>query len=295
VRAEVNISGKRTNIENIHDQESSWQEELPAELRTLFERTEWEAVTIGRSGMQVFHAGDGYLKIARQEQMSEGRLLREKERLLWLQGRLPVPQVYYYGQGGSFEYLYLSEIQGVMACDQRFREDMPSLIHLLAEALHLVHAIDSQQCPFTSPLQPRLEEIQQQIAGDHIDEAMFATDHQGLAPQAWYEQLERLRPATDELAFVHGDFCLPNILIDPRKKCINGLIDWELCGLADRHEDLVDACWSLGYNFDPSWIPLLQEAYGLESIDPKRLAFYQFFRDRPPFLDESNPFSFPFS
>ena len=142
-----------------------------------------------------------------------------------------------------------------MACDQHFRVDMPYLIDLLAEALHMVHAVKKQSCSFTRPLHPRLEEIQQSISSGHLDNAKFATDHQGLSPQTWYDQLEPLFPAFDNLSFTHGDFCLPNIIIDRKKRRINGLIDWGYGSIADRHEDLAATCWSLGYNFDPSWIP----------------------------------------
>ncbi|MBV9712528.1 MAG: aminoglycoside 3'-phosphotransferase [Ktedonobacteraceae bacterium] len=261
------------------DQKSSWQEGFPSQLQPLLREANWDAVTIGRSGMHVFHVADGYLKIAPQGLTPGNDLHTEKMRLEWLKGRLPVPQIYYYGKNASFEYLYLSEIQGTMACDRRFQEDMPSLIALLAEALHMVHAVEAQSCPFTRPLQPRLEEIQQSISRGHIDNAKFVTDHQGLSPQARYEQLERLLPASNTLSFTHGDFCLPNIIIDRQKRRINGLIDWGYGGIADHHEDLASACWSLGYNFASSWIPSLLAAYGLESIDQKRLTFYQLLDD----------------
>jgi aminoglycoside phosphotransferase len=257
------------------NQEPSWQEVLPAKLRALLGQADWEAISIGRSMAHVFHIEDGYLKIMRQGQAQRSTLQAEKERLEWLEGRLPVPQVYYYGRNAFFEYLYLSEIQGIMACDQQFRDDIPRLIDMLAEALHMVHAVGEQSCPFTRPLKLRLEEMQHNIAGGHFDAAKFALDHQGVSPQAWYDQLEYSLPAFDNLSFTHGDFCLPNIMIDRKKMRISGLLDWGGGGIADRHEDLAAACWSLGYNFDQAWIPSLLEAYGRESIDQKRLTFYQ--------------------
>jgi len=180
--------------------------------------------------------------------------------------------------------LYLSEIQGIMACDQHFRTDMPRLIDLLAEALHMVHAVNGQDCPFMRPLQPRLEDLQHKIASGHIDTAKFAADHQGSSPQVWYDQLEPLLPAFDNLSFTHGDFCLPNIIIDRKKKRINGFIDWGYGGTADHHEDLAAACWSLGYNFAPSWIPSLLDAYGAKAIDQKRLTFYRLLDDLSHYL-----------
>lgn len=276
-------------MEDIDKQKQILRDDLPAELRPLLNNADWQPVTIGRSGMHVFHVKDGYLKAAAQGPTTTKQLQAEMERLRWLQGQLPIPQIYYYGSSAAFEYLYLSEIPGVMACDQRFRADMPTLISLLAEALQMVHAIDTQHCPFPRFLSTRLTQIQQLIVADQVDTRKFKADHQGLTPQAWYERLLQLRPAKDDLAFIHGDFCLPNILIDPGKKCITGFIDWELGGIADRHEDLDAASWSLGYNFDPIWIPSLHKAYGIETIDPQKLAFYQHFDGLSTYLISSAP------
>jgi aminoglycoside phosphotransferase len=271
----VHLLEEKTKMIDRDIQEPSWQEELPIELRPLLDRTNWRMVTIGCSGMHVFHVRDGYLKIADQRRGVKSTLFGEYERLCWLQGQLPVPQVYHYSKSASFEYLYLSEIVGVMACDQQFQADMPLFLRLLAEALHMVHDIESDQCPFPRLLQSRMEQMRQKIASRTLNLSAFSAAHQGATPQEWLTQLEQLQPTTEDLVFVHGDFCLPNILIDPQKRCVNGLIDWGLCGIADRYMDLDTASWSLGYNFDPSWIPGLFDAYGLKTVDQKKLIFYR--------------------
>ena len=46
--------------------------------------------------------------------------------------------------------------------------------------------------------------------------------------------------------FVHGDFCLPNILI--KDDHVAGFIDIENCGRGDKRFDIAWAVWSLGYN-----------------------------------------------
>lgn len=258
-----------------------FQEELPADIRTLL--ANGEEVTIGRSEMQVWHVAQGYLKLHYRDPVATNALAAERDRLDWLQGRLPVPQIYAYGSELTYEYLYTSEIEGVMACDRCFREDMPLLIALIAEALHMVHAIPQLQCPFSLPLDERLAEVHQRIAGEQIDEELFLRDRD-MTPQTYYQHIERIRPASDDLVFTHGDFCLPNILIDPQKRQVAGIIDWSRGGIADRHEDINSACWSLGYNFDRAWIPLLKQAYGETLIDENILAFYELFDDLSSYM-----------
>ena len=50
--------------------------------------------------------------------------------------------------------------------------------------------------------------------------------------------------------FVHGDFCLPNILIKDNR--VSGFIDIENCGCGDKRFDIAWAVWSLGYNLGTS-------------------------------------------
>jgi len=245
---------------------------LPAELRRLLGDGEWLADTMGRSGSQVFHIGHGYLKIVPRASLMN--LRAEKDRMLWLQGRLPVPEVYYYGADEQYEYLYMSEIPGVMACDQIFRDDMPELIDLLAEALHMMHAVDITDCPFDQRLSYRLNLAHQGVLQGRIAEKEIMARYPDLTPATLYEHLVRVRPAEEDLVLAHGDFCLPNILLDRERHCVSGFIDLEYAGVADRYRDLERACWSLGYNFSREWIPALAKAYGLEEVDQEKMTFY---------------------
>jgi aminoglycoside phosphotransferase len=201
-------------------------------------------------------------------------LRAEKDRMLWLQGRLPVPEVYYYGVDEQNEYLYMSEILGIMACDPVFHDSMPELIDLLAEALQMMHAVDITDCPFDQRLSYRLDLAHQGVQQGRIAEEEITAHYPDLTPATLYERLVRIRPTEEDLVFAHGDFCLPNILLDRERHCVSGFIDLEYAGVADRYRDLERACWSLGYNFDQAWIPALLQAYGLEEVDQEKMEFY---------------------
>jgi len=70
--------------------------DLPHELQALLAGGTWQTIASGFSGAQVFRivcpdAPACYLKMAVSPFQEE--LLAEKERLEWLQGRLPVPEI----------------------------------------------------------------------------------------------------------------------------------------------------------------------------------------------------------
>lgn len=59
---------------------------------------------------------------------------------------------------------------------------------------------------------------------------------------------------------IHGDYCLPNVLVADRK--LSALIDVGRAGLGDPREDLAAAVWSLQYNYGPGFAREFLGAYG---------------------------------
>ncbi|SDP06563.1 kanamycin kinase [Paenibacillus sp. yr247] len=57
----------------------------------------------------------------------------------WLQGKLLVPEVVYYGQDDSNEYLLITEIEGINASEKSFEMILPQLMKQLAYSLRAVH------------------------------------------------------------------------------------------------------------------------------------------------------------
>lgn len=66
--------------------------------------------------------------------------------------------------------------------------------------------------------------------------------------------------------FIHGDFCLPNIILDSWK--FSTFIDVGLAGVGDRHIDLYWVLWSLNYNLKTDrYTDYFLEQYGKEKVD----------------------------
>jgi kanamycin kinase len=82
-------------------------------------------------------------------------------------------------------------------------------------------------------------------------------------------------PDHEDLVFTHGDYCLPNVLIDPAARQISGYIDWGRAGVADRYQDLAIGARSVRYNLGAEWEPRFLAAYGLDTLDLERLAWYE--------------------
>jgi kanamycin kinase/aminoglycoside 3'-phosphotransferase-2 len=80
----------------------------------------------------------------------------------------------------------------------------------------------------------------------------------GERPSAMMQWSEGLRT---ELVFGHGDYCLPNVLLEDG--VVTGVIDWSRGGYQDRRFDLATACLTIRHNLrDEAFVTTFLEAYG---------------------------------
>lgn len=137
----------------------------------------------------------------------------------------------------------------------------------------MIHAVDWRDCPFRRPLDVMIETAQQRVEQGSVDEREFDDERRGWTARSALSQLLACRPTAEEWCFVHGDYCLPNILI--QRDRVSGFIDWGRAGVADRYQDLALAERSIIYNLSPQWVQPFYDAYGLHEVDEDRIHFYK--------------------
>lgn len=110
-----------------------------------------------------------------------------------------------------------------------------------------------------------------------MDEADFDDERQGATAQELYEQLLERRPQHEDLVFCHGDYCIPNVLLEQiGMRFQAGFVDVGRAGVADRWQDLALMTRSLeSDDLNPQLNGLSErflERYGIEP-DPEGIAF----------------------
>ncbi len=256
---------------------------LPTRLRRALADAAWQPITIGMSGAQVYRitARDQpprYLKMASGARALE--LCAERDRLAWLQRRLPVPAIHAWDEEGVGEqrcaWLLLAEAPGLMACDPAAMRDPLRLVGLLAEGLRQLHSLPGADCPFDARLDQRLAQAQWVIGAGLTDEAAVR-DGLGVSAEELLRRLVATRPAepSADLVFTHGDYCLPNILLNPALTQVSAYLDWGRAGVADRYQDLAIGARSVRHNLGAAWEPHFLAAYGCEHSDQERLTWYE--------------------
>jgi kanamycin kinase/aminoglycoside 3'-phosphotransferase-2 len=211
-----------------------------------------------------------YLKIQSIDAIEN--LHDEKERLEWLQGKLPVPKVLHYEKDEENEYLLLSEIKGKDASNQSYKTNLPQLMKLLALGVKNMHGISIKDCPFDETLDKKIEEAKRRVENGLVDEEDFDDIRSGKTAKELFQNLFLKKPENEDLVFTHGDYCLPNIIMENNK--VSGFIDMGRAGVADRHQDLALAIRSIIYNFGEEMVPFFLIEYGSE-VDETKIEYYQ--------------------
>lgn len=143
-------------------------------------------------------------------------LAGERDRLAWLKGRWPVPEVVGFFQASGDDWLVTRALDGVPMLHPSIGWSPGRVADELGEILSRLHATDARECPF---------------------------GHR--------------KPG---YVLVHGDFCLPNVLLHDGK--LSGLVDLGGAGLASPETDLAAGVWTLQYNFGKGFAPAFLAAYG---------------------------------
>lgn len=251
--------------------------DLPEAIRRAVGPRERKRVALGKSRADVFRLtarGLAALYLKVQPERAAPSLRGERDRLLWVGSRLPVPEVVAWAEDRGREFLLLSEVPGAPASDAADAAGAMRVARLVGETLRRVHEISVADCPFDARNEWLVAAAQRNVERGAVDPADFDAERRGRTPADVLVDVRRRRPRTPgATVFVHGDASLPNVLV--AGGALGGIVDWGLAGAGDPYRDLALALRSLAWNHGPRWEPELVAAYGRGGLDPDRVAFHR--------------------
>lgn len=241
---------------------------LPEELRELTDGYRFERHPYDETGAEIHRlTAEGMQTLYLKVYPVRGRRLERETRVLrWIDGRLHAPQPVFYLAQGWWEYQLTTEVPGTPS-HQLGREERENAVRIMAEALSGIHGLDLRGCPYMNTAENRIGEARTSKAAE---------------TQWVLNELEDNMPG-ENLSFTHGDYCLPNIILDGG--ALSGVIDWDHAGLADPYIDLEACVWSIGYNYGEDTERLIQlflREYGLDELDEAKLQWYARLSDLTP-------------
>jgi kanamycin kinase len=264
---------------------------IPGELRRRFDGGSWSLAWDFNPGAETWRvqqpggdvifvktspAGQG---LAGDRLAGEG-LAGEAARMRWAgEHGLAVPRVIDVGRDDDTEWLVTAALTGQDATADELTADPRRLVRLLGAGLRAFHAAPAAQCPFRLGVEQAIADAAARAAADLVAADDLHPEHAHLTPQAAAAELRRLRPDKSCLVVCHGDYCLPNVLIDGW--AVAGYVDLGALTVADRWRDLAVGSWSVTWNLGPGWEDEFFDSYGIKR-DEQAIAFYRLLYDLEP-------------
>ena len=187
---------------------------------------------------------------------------------------------YFHGKGVATEvlayerleqdWLLTRRVSGEDCTHADYLAQPERLCDLLGERLRLLHEMDHGDCPVPDRMESYRSLAKQNYENGNFDGSNFP-DSFGYrsAGEAW-EVVCRDGHLLKGDTLIHGDYCLPNIMLNNWN--FSGFIDLGNGGIGDRHIDLFWGIWSLGFNLKTDrYRDRFLDAYGRDRVEEEML------------------------
>lgn len=188
---------------------------------------------------------------------------------------------YFYAKGLGAEVLqYISEdrgdwlltaaIEGEDCTYERYCANPERLCDTLATELRRLHETDYTGCPVSDRTAEYLATMEAHYRTGQYDQSHFPDSFGYRSAEEAYAVLTAGKAALQSKVLLHGDYCLPNIILHGWKW--SGFIDVGSGGVGDRHIDLFWGTWTLWHNLKTNrYRERFLDAYGRDKVQVELL------------------------
>lgn len=240
-------------------------EHFPAPLRPLLENAHiYDSSCSQTARVWFLDYEDGYFL----KQAKVGELAKEAAMTRFFHSKGLGTEVLDYMQSDQ-DWLLTRRVPGEDCLDQQYLDNPKRLCDTTALLLRQLHEVDGSGCP-VNRTDDYIRTARDNYRSGHYDASLFP-DNWGYAsaPQAC-QAMEAAIPYLKSDTLLHGDYCLPNIML--KDWDFSGFIDLECAGLGDRHMDLHWGLWSLWFNLKTdAYRDRFLDVYGRDKVEPELL------------------------
>jgi aminoglycoside phosphotransferase len=145
-------------------------------------------------------------------------LAAEARRLAWLENYLLVPRVVGLWSGDSRELLLTEAVEGLPASHADVLADQAVLADVRRSALEALSSPTPEEAAMGETTADICAQAEARVHAGLVDETDFEPIFLGRSSQDSVAELKRLRPREPDCpTLVHGDLCLPNIIVKDGK------------------------------------------------------------------------------
>ena len=196
---------------------------------------------------------------------AKGTLRLEAEMTSYFHGKGLGTEVLHYSSQ-ECDWLLTRRVAGEDCTHAQYLDDPRRLTVLIAERLRMLHEIDCSDCPVQDRMGAYLALAKENYQTGNYDTSAFPDSFGYRSAEEAYAVLREGGHLLSNEVLLHGDYCLPNIMLDDWR--FSSFIDLGNGGVGDRHVDLFWGAWTLNFNLKTDrYRSLFFDAYGRDQID----------------------------
>ena len=249
----------RTLIEKI-------PEELPHELSKLVSGARvYDSSCSPEARVYFIDKNDGYyLKISPAGTLENEAIMDRYFHKLGLGA-----EVLFFSTEKECDFLLTARVEGEDSTHENHLNDPERLCDLMATELRRLHETEATECPIER-MEGYFKTVDEGYSIGRCDLSYYTDLFGDITKEEAYALALSGRESLNSRVLLHGDFCLPNIMLEDFK--LSGYIDLGNGGIGDRHIDIYWGIWTLIFNLHTDkYTNRFIDAYGRELVDIEKL------------------------
>ena len=241
-------------------------ENFPESVKPFLERAKVYDSSCSEDAKVFFlDTGDGfYLKTA-----AKGTLKREAELTDFFNKKGFASEVLLY-ETAERDFLLTRRVKGEDCIFKKYLDNPERLCETTAQILRSLHETSFDGCPVKNRTEEYLERVKRNYGAGLYDLELFGDIWSFASAEDAFAQVEKSSKFLKADTLIHGDYCLPNIMLDDWK--FTGFVDLDSGGVGDRHIDIFWGIWTLWFNLKTNkYKDRFIDAYGRENVEEEML------------------------
>jgi len=170
----------------------------------------------------------------------------------------------------EYDWLLTARVAGEDCTHGLYLSDPVRLCDRIAERLRALHELDFGDCPVQDRMQSYFALAENNYRTGNYDQTAFPDSFGYANAEDAYAVMTQGRHALCDRVLLHGDYCLPNIMLNNWN--FSGFIDLGNGGVGDRHIDIFWGAWTLGFNLGTDrFRNRFFDAYGRDAVDEEKI------------------------
>lgn len=168
------------------------------------------------------------------------------------------------------DYMLTERVRGEDCTHAQYLSDPKRLCDLYAELLYDLHQRDFAACPVQNRIDSYKSLAYENYRTGNYDKDSFPDSFGYASAEEAMAVIEKYGSALRNDTLIHGDYCLPNVMLDDWR--FSAFIDVGNGGVGDRHIDLFWGVWTLWYNLKTNeYGDRFLDAYGRHNFEKDML------------------------